>query len=121
MGDFAVPEPYVWDESFRVFYDNIDDEHKGLFKGIFDCGAAPADSAKLASLLQLVIDHFVDEESMMKKTNFDGLPTHNKIHTEFVDKLKSLSCPLDDATIAFAKKWLVNHIKGVDFKYKGKL
>ena len=89
-------------------YDNIDGEHKGLFKGIFDCAAAPADSAKLASLLQLVKDHFTDEEGMMKKTNFDGLPTHNKIHTEFVDKLTSLSCPLDDATIAFAKKWSVS-------------
>ena len=88
-------------------YDNIDDEHRLLFKGIFDCAAAPADGAKLATLLQNVIDHFADEEGMMKKTNYDGLTGHNKIHTEFVAKLTALSCPLDDATIAFAKKWSV--------------
>ena len=88
-------------------YDNIDDEHRLLFKGIFDCAAAPADGAKLATLLQNVIDHFADEEGMMKKTNYDGLSGHNKIHTEFVAKLTALSCPLDDATIGFAKKWSV--------------
>lgn len=121
MGDFDIPEPYVWDESFRVFYDNIDDEHKGLFKGIFDCGADPSNADKLASLVKLVIDHFKDEEGMMKKENYDGLTSHNVIHTTFVKKIEGLRCPLDDATINFAKKWLVNHIKGVDFKYKGKL
>ena len=43
-------------------YDNIDEAHKGLFEGIFNCAAAPADGAMLAKLLAAVETHFTDEE-----------------------------------------------------------
>nr|A8STG1.1 RecName: Full=Myohemerythrin; Short=MHr [Riftia pachyptila]ABW24415.1 myohemerythrin [Riftia pachyptila] len=118
---FEVPSPYVWDDSFRVAYDNLDSEHQALFKCIAKCAENRADAAALADLVKVTVDHFADEERMMAKTNFSGLPEHNKIHSEFVAKIKSLSAPLDDATVAFAKQWLVNHIKGIDFKYKGNL
>ena len=45
---------------------------------------------------------------MMTKTNFGGLAEHRKIHAEFVAKIKTLSAPLDDATVAFAKQWYVD-------------
>ncbi|XP_013415662.1 myohemerythrin [Lingula anatina] len=118
---FEIPEPFCWDESFRVFYENLDEEHKGIFKGIFDCAGDRGNSDKLNALVKVTANHFDDEEGMMSKANWEDFPQHKKCHDEFLAKLKSLSCPLDDATINFAKDWLVNHIKGVDFKYKGKL
>nr|ASW22283.1 hemerythrin [Micromenia fodiens] len=118
---FDVPEPYVWDESFRVDYDTIDTEHKGLFVAIFDCCKAPADGGKLSFLVQKVVDHFATEEKMFAAANYADAAGHKKIHDEFVAKIKTLSAPIDAATGDFAKNWLVNHIKGIDTKYMGKL
>lgn len=118
---FDVPEPYCWDESFRVDYDTIDTEHKGLFQGIFDCAGAPGDAGKLEFLVKAVVAHFNNEEAMFDKANYADKVVHKKAHDEFVAKINTLKAPLDGATLTFAKSWLVTHIKGTDFKYKGKL
>ncbi|CAH1796368.1 unnamed protein product [Owenia fusiformis] len=120
---FEIPEPYVWDDSFCVFYALLDDEHKGLFKGIFDLAAKPTDAAVLGSLISLVEKHFADEEEMMIAKKYDEklLTPHQKAHRDFVSDLKGLAAPVNKDSIDFAKKWLVNHIKGTDFKYKGRL
>lgn len=116
-----IPEPYCWDESFRVFYDQLDEEHKGLFKGIFDVAAAKGDGGKLAHLQSVVKTHFHTEEGMMSAAGYGDLASHKKAHDDFLGKLNGLSAPVSDDTVHFAKEWLVNHIKGTDMKYKGKL
>jgi hemerythrin len=118
---FPIPEPYCWDESFKVFYDKLDEEHKGLFNGIFACAKAPSDGAALSNLAKAVKDHFNTEEALMKSSNYDEYKAHKPIHDDFVATLAKLNTPLSPDTIKFAKEWLVNHIKGIDFKYKGKL
>nr|AQV13750.1 hemerythrin [Phascolosoma agassizii] len=118
---FEIPEPYVWDESFKVFYDNLDDEHKGLFKGIFAVAAKPPDGNALSTLVTAVDDHFKYEEGEMQKNKYADYPSHKKIHDEFLGKLRGLKAPVDDKTVHFAKNWLVQHIKTIDFQYKGKL
>uniref|UniRef100_A0A0P4VWU4 Putative myohemerythrin-like protein n=1 Tax=Haementeria vizottoi TaxID=1628691 RepID=A0A0P4VWU4_9ANNE len=118
---FDIPEPFVWDESFKVFYEQLDQEHKGLFDGIFKLAKAPSDGAALSNLAKLVNDHFAHEESMMKKANYDDFDSHHKAHVDFVATLKTVSCPVGADKLHWAKDWLVNHIKGTDFKYKGKL
>nr|AQV13769.1 hemerythrin [Sternaspis scutata] len=118
---FDIPEPYVWDESFRVFYDSLDEEHKGLFKGIFDVANSPGDNSCLQHLAKAVKDHFVTEEAMMKSANYADLGSHKKIHDKFLGDLGTLKCPVNDGQVNFAKDWLVNHIKGTDLKYVGKL
>ena len=62
----AIPEPFVWDKSFAVFYAKLDEEHKGLFQGIFACCEAN-NAANLATLKLKVNDHFVSEEADLKK------------------------------------------------------
>ncbi|CAH1795890.1 unnamed protein product [Owenia fusiformis] len=118
---FDIPEPYCWDESFATFYKQIDDEHKGLFQGIFKCAGARSDAGALASLLSVVETHFKNEEKTMEEKNYSDLANHRTIHAKFVADLKALKTPLNDQNVNFAKEWLVNHIKGTDFKYKGKL
>jgi hemerythrin family non-heme iron protein len=118
---YAIPEPFVWDESFKVFYEKLDEEHKGLFKGIFDVAAAKGDGGKLNYLKGIVKTHFESEESLMKGANFADYSSHKSAHDDFLATLNGLSAPVSDDTVNFAKDWLVNHIKGTDFKYKGKL
>nr|AQV13723.1 hemerythrin [Paramphinome jeffreysii] len=118
---FTIPEPYAWDESFRVDYDSLDHEHQNLFKAIFDCAAAPGDGGKLAALVDVTSGHFSNEEGMMSSAGYGDYAAHKKMHDEFLGKIKGLSAPINDDTVKFAKNWLVTHIKATDHKYKGKL
>lgn len=117
---FEIPEPYCWDQSFTVLYNQLDEEHKGLFQGIFACAGDKSSGAKLADLTTKVETHFKNEEKMMDDSSYE-CKDHKAKHVEFLTKLKGLNAPLDQGTIDFAKDWLVQHIKGTDFKYKGKL
>jgi hemerythrin len=118
---FDVPEPYVWDSSFEVFYATIDDEHKGLFKGIADVAGDPGNGGKLTHLVDAVKKHFATEEAIFAKSPGYDSSTHKVAHDDFVAKLSTLSTPVGADTVKFAKDWLVNHIKGTDFGYKNKL
>nr|P27686.2 RecName: Full=Myohemerythrin-1; Short=MHr-1 [Phascolopsis gouldii]AAB22826.1 myohemerythrin isoform I [Phascolopsis gouldii=sipunculid, Peptide, 119 aa] [Phascolopsis gouldii] len=118
---FDIPEPYVWDESFRVFYDNLDDEHKGLFKGVFNCAADMSSAGNLKHLIDVTTTHFRNEEAMMDAAKYENVVPHKQMHKDFLAKLGGLKAPLDQGTIDYAKDWLVQHIKTTDFKYKGKL
>lgn len=120
MGKHPIPEPFVWEESFKVFYENLDEEHRGLFDGIFKCAADRGNKGLLEALANKVKAHFTNEEKMMDKASY-ACADHKQKHADFVTKLNSLSTPLDDGSINFAKEWLVDHIKETDFKYKGKL
>lgn len=121
MPGHCIPEPFVWDESFKVFYDQLDNEHKGLFKGVFACAEDKASADKLKALYDLVDAHFTYEESEMKANKYANFEPHRNAHQKFLADLKGLSAPLSDANINFAKDWLVNHIKDIDFGYKNKL
>nr|AQV13623.1 hemerythrin [Delaya leruthi] len=118
---FEIPEPFKWDESFRVFYENLDEQHKGLFNAIFDCAKSPGDAAALSHLDKVIVAHFANEEQMMTAKSYDGYKEHKTAHDDFVATLKGLKTPLSNDNLHYAKDWLVNHIKGIDFKYKGKL
>ena len=42
-----VPEPYVWDESFKVDYSRLDEEHDVLFANILAVSQHSDDADKL--------------------------------------------------------------------------
>ncbi|XP_013413158.1 myohemerythrin [Lingula anatina] len=119
-GPHAMPEPYVWDRTFRTFYDKIDEQHMALFVGLFNVAESNLDEdVELA--VKVFTKHFHDEEEMMKAANYENYEEHVKIHKAFLDDMKLWQSPVAGSTIAIAKDWLVNHIKIQDFKYKGKL
>ena len=66
MAKHAIPDPFVWDESFSVFYAQLDAEHKGLFNGIFACCEAN-NAENLAGLKTKVKDHFASEEAELAR------------------------------------------------------
>nr|AQV13745.1 hemerythrin [Phascolosoma agassizii] len=117
---FEIPEPYIWDESFRTFYDTVDDEHKLLFQGVFGVAENPGSQGAVDYMYTVMSYHFADEEGMMQRANYDGYDTHKICHDEFLAKIK-VSAPVDSDFLVYAKNWLVNHIKTIDFKDKGQL
>nr|AQV13713.1 hemerythrin [Oenone fulgida]AQV13716.1 hemerythrin [Oligochaeta sp. EP-2017] len=120
MSDYKIPEPFVWSTDFQVFYKTLDDEHKGLFEGIFACNEKRDSADALNTLRDRVGTHFKTEEDAMDAAGYP-CEGHKQKHKDFVEKLAGLSGTLSDETIHYAMDWLVNHIKGTDFHYKGKL
>jgi len=44
---------------------------------------------------------------MMKAKNYADFTSHKAAHEDFLGKLGGLACPIDDATVNFAKDWSV--------------
>nr|AQV13738.1 hemerythrin [Pectinaria gouldii] len=118
---FTVPEPYCWDDSFMTFYDQVDNEHKGLFQIIFDVAINPICSETLKKCLDLMVAHFTYEQGVMIRANYHGFPAHKAAHDEFIGKLSRLTAPVNSDDVDFCKDWLVQHVKNFDFDYRGKL
>ncbi|XP_014664339.1 PREDICTED: myohemerythrin-1-like [Priapulus caudatus] len=118
---YTVPEPYCWDKSFMTFYDQIDNEHKGLFQGLFDVGVYPGSVETLRKCNELMAAHFAYEQSMMLKASYPEYAHHKAAHDGFLTTLGKLECPVNASDVDYAKDWLVQHIKTVDFPYRGKL
>merc|ERR1712172_146496 len=57
-----TPEPYIWDESFKVDYSRLDEEHDVLFANILAVSQHPDDAAKLQVLKDNMQLHFDFEE-----------------------------------------------------------
>nr|P22766.1 RecName: Full=Hemerythrin [Siphonosoma cumanense] len=112
---FPVPDPFIWDASFKTFYDDLDNQHKQLFQAILtqgNVGGATAGDNAYACL----VAHFLFEEAAMQVAKYGGYGAHKAAHEEFLGKVKGGS-----ADAAYCKDWLTQHIKTIDFKYKGKL
>nr|AQV13593.1 hemerythrin [Arichlidon gathofi] len=120
MPGHDIPEPFKWDQSFTTLYAQIDEEHRGLFDGIFNC-IKGNNQGNLDALKGKIAAHFAYEEGQMQAKGYSGFTGHKKVHDDFQHELQGKGAPLSHDDVVWAKEWLVNHIKDIDFKYKGKL
>nr|AQV13746.1 hemerythrin [Phascolosoma agassizii] len=118
---YEIPEPYIWDESFMVFYTDLDAEHKKLFEACFDCSKDKDSQENVDKFCEVTEDHFTNEEVYMMRALYPAFLPHKKMHDDFLMRLLELKAPISDQDVFFAKDWLVNHIKTTDFKYIGKI
>merc|ERR1712002_95152 len=116
-----VPEPYIWEPSFMIFYKRLDDEHKVLFDCIRDCAEHPSDYRKYAFCNTKLRMHFDYEESEFCKVPGYDCYGHYIKHYNFQTKFQEAGIPLPAEVTDYAKNWLAQHIKNTDFGYKGKL
>jgi hemerythrin len=122
----------VWDDSFSVGFEPIDNQHKELVKMTNDLfesckqKAADADAAFLRTIKRAVDyarNHFSDEERYMLQADYPNLNEHRKQHDDFMATvLKAMqefksehTAPIEMAR--FLKQWLLNHIAVTDKKY----
>ena len=121
--EHVVPRPYIWNPTFSVFYEQLDDEHKALFDAIRDVVDHPEDADKYAHLTELMQAHFTYEQGeFMQIPDFeDWAMDHVAKHDHLMELLHSNSVPLDCDFINYVETWFVQHVMNTDFAYRGKL
>ena len=120
----AIPNPYVWDNSFAVFYKQMDDEHKPLFSCLEDLTHDSDDADLLSSCLASYEEHFVNEQKLfLESATYPAEEAYQHInkHNAFLSTMRGVSSPVPAQWLDYAKNWLAQHIKNTDFRYKGKM
>ncbi|BCS52368.1 bacteriohemerythrin [Geobacter sp. SVR] len=121
---------FTLDQSFDTGLPKIDQQHRQLVALINDLDeAVEKGTAKamiggvLQELIRYVGNHFTDEEALMMRHNFPGLPMHCQEHDFYVTRLSQIQEGLLDGedlgrnTLDFLLDWLSSHIKGTDMVY----
>jgi hemerythrin-like metal-binding protein len=129
---FRIQTAFItWTDELSVRVREIDNQHKTLIGMINELNSAlSAGNAKetLSGIIARLIDytgsHFALEEKYMKQFAYPEYDAHKRAHTAFVDKVVSFKNEFEQGTallskdiMIFLKKWLTEHIMGIDKKY----
>ncbi len=125
----------TWNESYSVGNSDIDEQHKRLIAIINDFHsrivAGPEYERQilpeiLEDLFSYVEYHFNFEEELMSSKSFEHIDDHFEVHRTMLEKLHDMKTRLLNKEMVlsiemliFLQDWLVDHILGVDMKYKG--
>jgi hemerythrin-like metal-binding protein len=126
-------EKIVWNNSYSVGNEWIDNQHKQIIKminALLDNHISlDAASDQLHDLLDSMTSyfraHFVDEEKFLEEIAFPELEMHKKLHLDYIDKTVDLTFDailrkdnVSNAMMQFLVYWWENHILIEDMKYK---
>lgn len=127
----------IWDMTLSVGNDLIDSQHKKLIEltnqveTIFN--QAERDLRDYDEIIRVIIklnfyvmNHFRDEELLLKELGYPDLEAYKMEHAKFVAFLDNITTERIDLKeeevlenlLRFLSEWIVEHIKGTDFKYK---
>ena len=122
----------AWSPDLETGNDVIDSQHKQLFKLTSDLVEACEQNKgrevlgeALNFLASYTIKHFTDEEALQLEHNFPDYERHKKLHDDFkakaVDLINKYQEDGDSASLhlqvySAIVRWLLQHIKGEDFK-----
>ncbi|MDR2608530.1 MAG: bacteriohemerythrin [Treponema sp.] len=123
---------YTWDSSLETGHEKIDNQHKQLISALNNLIEASSEGKgeeeifrTLDFLTGYTIKHFGDEEKLQTMYDYPDYHVHKRIHDEFKNTVGTLTKRLRDegpnkalvgeVTDAVGA-WLLNHIKGDDFR-----
>ena len=123
---------YQWDSSLETGYEKVDNQHKQLIAAVNNLMQASiegkGDSAVMETLDFLTgyaVKHFADEEQLAVDYNYPDYLNHKRIHDDFKISVGELTQrvvkegptrELIDVVSSAVGSWLLNHIKGDDFR-----
>ena len=126
------PMAYKWDSSLESGYDKVDNQHKQLIAAVNNLMEANAGGKGNDAVMETLdfltgyaIKHFSDEEKLQVEFNYPDYLNHKRIHDDFkgvVNKLvqrvgkEGPTEELINEVSAIIGAWLLNHIKGDDFR-----
>lgn len=119
-----------WNDRYRVGDDRVDRQHQHLFELINDLdrkiatGTVRQDSLQtIEALVDYVLQHFADEESVMQQINFRDIIRHRWHHSEFAGKIADMALDWGrgkeisaEEIRDFLTDWLLNHILTEDMQ-----
>ena len=123
---------YMWDSSLETGYDKVDNQHKQLVAAVNNLMEASSsgkgDKAVMETLDFLTgyaVKHFADEEQLQIDYDYPDYLNHKRIHDEFKGVVGELTQKvikegptteiIEEVSSAIGS-WLLNHIKGDDFR-----
>lgn len=120
-----------WNASLRTGVDEIDEQHKELFRQANNLNAAMSQGkgrdevGRLLDFLgKYVIDHFAQEEALMARWRCSMAEANKQAHRQFVARFNELRKQSGEGANASVvidiynelTQWLVQHIRGIDAK-----
>lgn len=119
-----------WSDELAVGYPIIDEQHQELidrFNAFLEACNENRGKEHLNQLYKFldryVVQHFQEEEQLMKRYSYPDLQAHLKEHQEFISRLAALEAELEKAgptigVLIHTNKallyWLTTHIKQID-------
>jgi hemerythrin len=123
---------FQWDSSLETGYEAVDNQHKQLFTALNDLIEASASGQGNTAVMKTMefltgytVKHFADEEKLQIQFNYPDYAVHKRYHDEFKDAANAITDRLinegpSEALIeeisGIIGDWLLNHIKGDDFR-----
>ena len=125
---------FAWNPFYSVGVRKCDEHHKYLFV-LLQVLEVAVDKSESVSTVKVVLDelrdycnyHFKAEEDLMQKARYPELATHRAAHLAFIAHIKqfqqdqAFSPHESTAIVKFLKKWIVDHIQGMDKAYSATL
>ncbi len=109
----------------------MDDQHRKLVDMLNDLNSAVLEGLSKQKVLHILdgladyaVEHFREEEAMMRQTKYPDYDAHIQIHKVFVDKVVQTKADFEQGRgmvaseiVRFLVDWLINHIGKTDKKY----
>lgn len=127
-----------WNDRYSVLIEQMDDEHKMLFRITNKLGNKMLNGNASSNELVKIIDellkytemHFSNEENLLEKYNYNskGIAIQKDQHKKFIQKVHDFKDALvihgqkpSIEVIEFLNNWLLNHIMKIDKNYGDEL
>ena len=133
MGTKLAPV-IVWEDSWSVGIEDIDDDHKKLvlliqklFGALISAQGAEYVKTVFFELIDYTRYHFEREEEIYEKYNYHELEHHKQLQQDLIQQVLDISKDIisrgqteqiSDEFYEFLKHWLVDHILEEDLKFK---
>ncbi len=131
---------FPWDPSLETGFPEIDEQHKGLFAladklaiaiascALTDEGLCEEDENTVADavygLTDYCVEHFADEEALMKSAGYPSLSVHCSLHEQLAAETLAITARFfnDEAVVPetlapFITSWLSEHIRRHDMQF----
>lgn len=117
-----------WDDKFATGISGVDHEHEELIESINSFGLSLKQNStkdelinSLNNIYATIHSHFMLEEKIMKKNNYDEYQQHRNEHAELLDDIRDLTMELESSSDFDRQQltqkltsWFLTHFKTHD-------